>query len=612
MANNLPDYLKAPGMAMQRKAYFLGQTEDMADSIKSKYGNTVAERKAYFGVSGSNTPLTSPVSQSKSILSVLGDDLSSLFSGSSNSSSNQTNTSGDGSQSAIYGTWADRQAPQQVLWETRISSREPEALDAVMRMFGVSGPILKNLHNVESTLKAAQGMLNKGEYIPPRNSQISRDVYSGIKHKYTNLFVATATGINENNVIFGQSGASKSGFNPQAGGLKTGGPAGTGMLNGLEGGINTIGSSLNTVTGGISKGISTATGAVGSGIGSTANMLTTPAAKFVDAFQPISSFIGTTLFTMPGQAVNHLLHGIDPGVGSLLNRISPRLQQEMHALQSALHLDKLSHLPGQIMGSVRHVMSAVNKLLAAPAHIMYDLFKGAIGAVQKMAAMVNGVFKTLQNLAQKAVGMVAGALGGVVQGLVGNIMSALGPLASKLGNLTKAFGGMSLLNNFSNSLLGKLGSIPNAIGANMLGKINLKNPLDASKIFNNPKLGMLRGFQLNNPLEAKNKLIPASISKNMDTVMGKASSFGMVGNMGSGLTKSLDSVKSGVLASILGNFSSQAGILNHIFSGQESLPHNFSVGNALTNGYDGVKYATDVSRNVVRQYPPNFIIPHKS
>jgi hypothetical protein len=604
MANNLPDYLKAPGMAMQRKAYFMGQSEDMADSIKSKF--------------------SSPVAPGTNILSVLGSDVSSFFSGSKNS--NNTGGSSIGTSSVLYGTWADRQSPQQVLWESRISTREPEALDAVMKMFGASGPILKNLHNMESTLKAAQGLLNQGEYIPPRNSQISRDVYQGIKHKYTNLFVATATGINENTVIFGQGGGAKSGFNPKAGGLKTGGPMGTGMTGGLGAlgsglssltgglgsGLNSLTGGLGAVTGGIGQGLGAVTGGIGQGLGAATNMLATPAARFVDAFQPISSFIGTTLGTMPGMVPNHLLHGIDTGVGSLLNRISPRLKQEMHALQSALHLDKLSHLPSQIAGSVRHVMSAVNKLLAAPAHIMYDLFKGAIGAVQKMAAMVNGVFKTLQNLAQKAVGMVAGALGGIVQGLVGNIMGALGPLAGKLQSIMGGFSGMSLLNNFSNGLLGKLGSLPGGIGANMLGKINLKNPLDASKIFNNPKLGMLRGFQLNNPLDAKNKLIPPSISKNMGSVMGKVSSFGMVGNMGLGLTKSLDSVKSGVLASVLGNFSSQASILNHIFTGQEATPHNFSVGNSLTRGYDGVKYATDVSRNVIQQYPPDFILPHKS
>lgn len=457
-------------------------------------------------------------------------------------------------QSAVYGSWAERQCPQQVLWEKRISKNEPEALDAVLRMFGSSGPIQKNLHNTESNLKIAQSMMNKGEYIPPRNSQVSRDVYNTVRNKYTNLFAATATGINQHNTNFLPPGAK-----PRPG------------------------------------------------------IVQSPAAKFVDAFQPVSTFIGTTLHTMPGMASSNLVNGICPSVGGLLERITPRFKQDMMSVQSALKLDELSHLPSQIMGSVRHVTSAVNKLLEAPAHIIYDLFKGAINAVQKMSALVNGVFKNLTNLATKAVGMVAGALGGIVQGIVGNIMNVVGGFASKIQGLMSAFGGMSLLSNFSSSLLGKLGSNAlGGIGANILGGVNIKNPLDASKLFANPKLGELRGFQLNNPLDIKNKFIPPSVGSNMDKVLSKSSSFGMIGNCGHGLANSLDSVKSGVLASVLRNFSSQAGILSHMFTGQEPQPQNHIIGNNLTNGYDGTKYATDVSRNVVRQYPPNFIIPHKS
>jgi len=447
--------------------------------------------------------------------------------------------------STQYGTWAERGTPPQVMWEKRVPQNEPEVLDRVMRMFSASGPLQKNLHTSESHLKTAQSMMNKGEYIPPRNSDISLNVYRTVKDKYSNLFVSTATGINEHATNFLPAGAK-----------------------------------------------------------AAAGIVQSPAAKFVDAFQPISTFVGTTLHTMPGMAQSNLHQGVCSSVGGMLARINPRLKHDIMSAQSALKLDELSHLPSQIMASVRHVASAVNKLLEAPAHIIHDLFSGAISAVQKMSALVNGVFKNLQNLAQKAVGMLTGMLSGITQGIVGSLMSAVGNLAGKISGMMGGFSGLSMLTNFSNGLLGKL-------SGNLLNGVNLKNPLDISnKLFNNPAMGMMRGFSLNNPMAMRDKLIPPSIGGNMDKVLGKASSFGMVGNHGFGLAKSMDSVKSGVLASVLKQFSSQAGILSHVFSGQEPPAQSFIVGNKPTKGYDGTNYHTDISKQVQRQLPPTFIIPH--
>jgi len=96
----------------------------------------------------------------------------------------------------------------------------------------------------------------------------------------------------------------------------------------------------------------------------------------------------------------------------------------------------------------------------------------------------------------------------------------------------------------------------------------------------------------------------------MNKVMRKSSSFGLSGNHGFQLSGKLGgSVKNAVLANVLKNFSVQAGILSHMFTGHDHVPLDHIVSNSIRSTPDGTKYVVDRSRQVVRVDPPNFIFP---
>ena len=317
--------------------------------------------------------------------------------------------------STKYGNWADNVTNPQKLWEKRVPPGKPETLDAVQRMFSYTGPPPKT----QDPLGAARKFLGGGEFTPARNSQIPLDTWRDVKHSFTNLFTVTAGGLNTNNVNFLPPGAI-----PKAG---------------------------------VSQ---------------------SPAAKFNENFQPVSSFIGTTLGTMPNQLASNLsAGGISSSVGTALERISPRFKQDTMASHQSLKLDELSHLPSQLIGSVRNVASASNPLLSGPSSLVKDVYGGAMGVTHKMNSALSGVMNMGQAFAMKAVGFNAGFLTKALGPIMTGIQGALGGLSGNLSSITNAFGGNSVLSSFSANITGKLssgmlgGSLKGVDFGNLAGKL---------------------------------------------------------------------------------------------------------------------------------------------
>jgi len=340
----------------------------------------------------------------------------------------------------IYGTWADRNTPQQNMWAKRFHGNEVEAINAITRIFSPVGPLQTLLNNTEDSLRHAQNLLEGGVYTPVRNSDISLDVYRTIKHKYNGLFVSTAAGININSVNYVPSGSYE-----------------------------------------------------------TPGVMQSAASKFVHTFQPISSFIGTTLFVMPGVIASNIESKICSTVSGALGKINARLKQGLISIHQALKLDEMSHLPGQIMGSVRNIMSTVNKLLEAPAHIIKDLFQGAISIIQKMNALVNRMFAMLNRVINMALGFAVGLLNTLMDALVNPILEAVGGFSLNISDIIVNFSGLNLLTDFSSSLLktlslGNLGALAGGLGG-------LSNPGAVNSIFANPSAGLTRGVSLMIPLQ---------------------------------------------------------------------------------------------------------------
>ena len=162
---------------------------------------------------------------------------------------------------------------------------------------------------------------------------------------------------------------------------------------------------------------------------------------------------------MPNQLASNLsAGGISSSVGTALERISPRFKQDVMTSHQSLKLDELSHLPSQLIGSVRNVASASNPLLSGPSSLVKDVYGGAMGITHKMNSALSGVMNMGQALAMKAVGFNAGFLTKALGPIMTGIQGALGGLAGNLSSITNAFGGNSVLSSFSANIMGKLSS----------------------------------------------------------------------------------------------------------------------------------------------------------
>lgn len=445
-----------------------------------------------------------------------------------------------------YGTWADRNTPQQILWEKKISSREPEVLDMVLRIFNSTQPIHRNINNTRSSDAAARNLLRGGEYIPQRNSQVSLDVYRAIRHKYNGLFVATTTSVNSNNVNF-------------------------------------------SLTGSVA----------------TAGVAQSPASRFALNFQPISTFIGTTLYLTPGVHESPVHVSVPITVVGSLERISARFKQEIISVQASLKLDELLHVPSQIMGSLRHMASALSSLLAGPVNLIKDLYKGAMRIILMISKVIGNVFKLIQRFIVMAIGAVTSFIFNAVKGILEGVISVVGGLIKGVLTAIKNFTGVSITAKINASVVMNISQ--NALMSKANGLINLKNPTSVNTMFQRPNIGAARGVSLNSVSGIRNNFLPSSITSKLGTVFARRSSFGMVGSNAFGLSLQLNTTKAGVLSNILRVYGQQTGILQHVFNGGHQLPRNHIVGNARITGFDNTAYNINVSRNVVRPTAPNFI-----
>jgi hypothetical protein len=244
---------------------------------------------------------------------------------------------------------------------------------------------------------------------------------------------------------------------------------------------------------------------------------------------------------------------------------------------------------------------------------------GGIGNIASNLGGAGGIGNAVKGVSSKVSGVVGSGVTGKI-GSVGDIASKFGGAGGVISNI----GGLgsvgqsvqsaaSSLSNVKSGLGGAVGGVQGIVGklagGNITQGFDLNNPISlVNNVFTDSRIGQLRGFISNNPLQQASKLVPGGIANGLKGVLGKASSFGLNGNGGFSLSGALGNVKNAVLGGIMSKFTKQLGILNHMFTGQEPKPTNYITGNNTATAFDGTKYNLDVSKNVTRKDPPNFIL----
>jgi hypothetical protein len=335
--------------------------------------------------------------------------------------------------------------------------------------------------------------------------------------------------------------------------------------------------------------------------------------------QPISSFTGSTLGSLP-----NMLNGptgsamaLAGSMASMVDKVNPELMNKLDSAFKMLKTSELSHLPGQIMGSIRSLVTAANKMLAGPISLLSDLYGGLMKITQQISKLVDRILSMVQNFFFGPQGILDQV---IPSSLVKMIMSAVGDIGAKAGQLSQLAGGFSAVTNITSQLT----------NFSSQGTALLNNPMSLASSYV-PQLkglssalgggagglsrvagqaaGGLGGGQigtavaaLRDPSQLMSKLIPAQLSSQLGKI-NQIPGMGSVGNLGYGLSSVLEPLKQKVISQTLSQFSAQAGILGPMLNAQgppplhsPSEPREVAIGTASVNPAIQVVHGVPVQR----------------
>lgn len=328
--------------------------------------------------------------------------------------------------------------------------------------------------------------------------------------------------------------------------------------------------------------------------------------------KPVSSFTGSTLGALPNLLNNPLgaPMALANTMTSLVDKVNPDFVNKIDAMVKQFKSSDLAHLPSQMMGSLRTLATAADKLLAMPANLLSDLYGGLMKIMQQISKLVDKVQTMIQNFFFGPQGILDQVL---PMDLIKSVIDAVGEIGAMAGNISQLAGGfaaaqnltsqltnftsqgMSFLNNpmsIADAYIPQFSSIKNALasgnisslaqaaggafGGNMGGQIGqITSAISAAGSGGIGGLaqaasGMLGGNMggqigtalaaIRDPSQMLSKLVPQQLLSQMGN-LAQVPGLGAVGNLGYGLGPILESLKGDVLSQVMSKFSEQAGII---------------------------------------------------
>jgi hypothetical protein len=383
-----------------------------------------------------------------------------------------------------------------------------DVINSVLNFFGSSGPIQSSITGLDQSITAFGNTINGVNL----QGQINEDVYRRIKTQYANLYIGL--------------------------------------------GVDTVGSTLQGVTGDISQ---------------TANAAAT---QINEALKPVSSFIGSTLGTLTGIMADPIggTLNLPNTIGYMMDRVNPSLKAKYTATYAKYNIDKLAEMPGQLFGSAQQLAKSVDKIISLPIGIINDIYKGYTQLIGQVNDFINSLFEILQTFFNSI-------LDSLFPGLT-QFLTQLTEFANQIGGIAQIFGAQTQVLGFTNQIIQ---------GANQLNSF-IQNPLDLAFAYAPEQLSQGL-YALQNPQALINQYLPPELSQYFAQIS-SITGFGFNGNMGYGLQSVLQGFQNGVLSGILQGFATQFSILAPLFTGQSIASSSYS-NDAGTRTTQGIAYNVD-------------------
>jgi hypothetical protein len=282
-------------------------------------------------------------------------------------------------------------------------------------------------------------------------------------------------------------------------------------------------------------------------------------ADLQELLQPVSSAVGSTLGTLTNVLNNPM--GAAQAVGnslmSVIDRVSPNLANQIDASLKKIKLEELQNLPGQMMGSLRNLATAADKMLSVPFGMISDLYTGVMNIMQEVGNLIDSLMSMIFNLFLGPGGVLDSIL---PMSAIMSFLDSISGMMSFVDSIAGQFGGFSMVTNLTSQVQGYVSQATSM----------LQNPMQLVQSYIPSQvtqgLDMLR-----NPEQMLQSLIPPQIGSQLQKIS-SIPGLGFVGNMGYGLGDTLKTLKSGVVSQALGELNQQAGILAPLFNQPNSQP----------------------------------------
>jgi len=278
------------------------------------------------------------------------------------------------------------------------------------------------------------------------------------------------------------------------------------------------------------------------------NTLDHVSANINETMKPVSTHLGSTLGTLTGVIKDPMgaPKFLANTMGDLVKRVNPNFANKMDATFKKYKMDTVQHLPDQIMGSIKNIMTAADNLISIPMGIISDLYNGVMEVMKSISEAVDKITASVT----KFFFGPGGLLDSIIPiSTIMEFLDAVNGLAGQLTGISQTFSGFNQIAGFA---------LQAQNYANQFGNF-LQNPMDLAAAYAPPVVtqGL---YAIQNPQSLINQYMPPQLSQGFATIS-KITGFGFNGNMGFGLESVLSGLKEGAISSIVGNFAKQYSIL---------------------------------------------------
>lgn len=267
-----------------------------------------------------------------------------------------------------------------------------------------------------------------------------------------------------------------------------------------------------------------------------------------NALKPVSSALGSTLGTLTNVLRDPVgsISQIPQTVIDLIRNISPEFANDLEGFFTSEKIKGLSNLPGQILGSVRSLVTIADAVLTLPFIFLSDLYNGLLEVMEEIAKFVDEVVSSIISFFWDILFGEDGLL--PIQDVL-EFLDALTEIAREIQGLTTAFLGPNVVAGYAFQIQSLATNIESYI----------RNPINALFAFAPTSITqpISQGlYYLRNPEALIDNVMPPELKQLLNQV-GTAIGVGWSGNSGYGLQAVLNGLRGGVISSILNNYSQQ-------------------------------------------------------